>query len=351
LPTRPLDPNKREEILSLKRRGWSHEAIARELLCGVGTVSNVVAEERSSDAAALALNERAAKQRFQELREKFLSRIGWDGKPPKTPPKSKARQKKILVLSDPHVPYHDKEALQAALAVPADTVILSGDGPDNYSFSRYEKTRQLFSPLEELREFQAFLTTLSERYPEVIVMQGNHDARFVKYLVRRGITPDVLEYFNAVAPGFTTPVERMTIGLENVKVVPPIKLDYADFAHIYQHGDIVFSHAEKFSVLANKAAADVAKWVKSFAVPAGIVKEPVRVIAHAHTHMAGKTWSDFGIVAYELGTLSAIPDYAADPKLRGATRLPVLGYTEFYQTDGVTDINKSNFVELKWNRR
>jgi hypothetical protein len=67
-----------------------------------------------------------------------------------------------------------------------------------------------------------------------------------------------------------------------------------------------------------------------------------------HTHQAGKTYNDFGIVGIENGCLCMTPDYDSGAKLGGALRPTIHGYTRFRTNmeTGKTDSNDINFVRV-----
>lgn len=295
-------------------------------------------------------DENEAREKFLELQHNFRKLIGWNGKvtPAKKHPVGK--ELRITAVGDVHVPAQDDEALAHIVRETKDVtdiLVDCGDSADNYNFSRYEKYKRTHSALDELTRLQAYYVNLAETYPEVHIMWGNHDARFIKWLVRLGVPPEALEYLEYCAPGITTnPAARILDGIANVKIVQPIKKDFAEFPFIHQINDVVFSHAERFSKIPNKAVGDVIQWLMSFGLHAGIVK-PFRMVVQAHTHQAGTTFNNFGIVGIENGCVTKLPDYAGDSK-RLSERVPVIGYTRIYQNDGVTDLARSNFIMVKW---
>lgn len=348
MATPKLPAQKRELILKLYGEGiTNHARLAQRAGVSTGTVFNVLKE-----AAQASATPQDAHERFCDLRERFRELIGYDGKTAPPPAKPKSRDRKILVINDLHCPAHDREALAHIIkthAMDTHKLIIAGDLADSFNWSRYPKFYRPWSGIEELREIQAVICALADAFPEVDIISGNHDSRWVKYLERHGLPPEALEFLEFIAPGAAyNPLLRLTEPFANVNVVEPRKLDFAEFPHIHQVGSLILSHAEKFSKVANKAVADVIYWLKSFAEPAGLVA-PFTVVGHAHTHQAGTCFHDFGVVGIEMGCCCKNPDYSGDPKLRGAQRPPVVGYTTFYQdANGNTDINRSKFHVLRW---
>lgn len=96
--------------------------------------------------------------------------------------------KKALLISDVHIPYHDQEAVMAALhhakAQGVDCVILNGDIVDFYQQSKFTKDPRranLLHEIDMLYEFfciiQAILGTI-----KIFYKQGNHEERLENYL-------------------------------------------------------------------------------------------------------------------------------------------------------------------------
>jgi len=335
-----------EAIVAKVGLGLSYTQIGRDLGIDRETVAKY--SPKILDDIVMNVNPSEAQEQFQELLDQFNTLIG-DTKSVKIPKSRSIAEKKNLVINDIHAPFHNEEALAEAIRtnLDADECWVPGDLLDLFTFSRYEKYSQPFSAVEEFQSGRAIIRTLSETFPKVKVMSGNHDDRFIKWLVRdKNIPQSIIKFFELIDKDFCSPLAKMCAPYPNVEVVEPLTLDYAKFPFIHQEGDCILSHAEKFSKQANKAVADVIQWLKSYAEPAGLVK-PFRMVIQAHTHQAGKTWNNFGVVGIEGGCLALTPDYASDPKLRGSQRQSVVGYSTVYQVNGVTDRNKSNFIEIE----
>ena len=98
------------------------------------------------------------------------------------------KARRIAILSDIHVPYHDVKALAAAVnwckEKSPDAVLLNGDIGDFYSVSRYQKNpkkRQFSKEIELLREL---LIWLRSEFPKqrIVYKLGNHDERWDHWL-------------------------------------------------------------------------------------------------------------------------------------------------------------------------
>lgn len=90
-------------------------------------------------------------------------------------------QTKELVLSDIHIPYEDKVALEAALsfgdAIQPDIITLLGDTIDFYQASTFVKSPVKKPISAELKLTRLFLSDLRARFPKakILFLQGNHE--------------------------------------------------------------------------------------------------------------------------------------------------------------------------------
>lgn len=285
------------------------------------------------------------KEKFLHLQERFLKWVGDTAPKKKTIVSKNGQRKKILELNDIHAPFHNEEALAKAIRdnLDSDEVWIGGDLLDLFGVSRYPKSRITFSLVEEFQAGRAILRTLSETFPIVRVMGGNHDERWKKYLIAKNIPPDVLEFMRTAWPNSLSPLATICADFPNVHMLETTKVDYAEYGYISQMGDCLLSHAEKYSIIAGKTGVDVLDRIKKKLEPMGVVK-PFKVLIQCHSHTGAKVWADYGVVIIEAGCLSRTPDYDGDPKLRG--RQPVIGYVVAYQDNGVTDRNATNFIQL-----
>lgn len=95
---------------------------------------------------------------------------------------------KIGVLSDIHVPYHDEQALRAAVehlqGEEIDCLLLNGDWADFYSISRHEKNPRHRDFRGELVAVRQFLAWVREQFPaiRIVAKLGNHEERWERWL-------------------------------------------------------------------------------------------------------------------------------------------------------------------------
>jgi predicted phosphodiesterase len=98
---------------------------------------------------------------------------------------------RTLILSDIHIPFHDRAAVLAAVGEGKrrrlDAILLNGDVCDFFSLSRFDKNPSESSVKSELRLTRQFLGWLRQEFPKarIIYKLGNHDEWFDKYLARK----------------------------------------------------------------------------------------------------------------------------------------------------------------------
>jgi predicted phosphodiesterase len=95
--------------------------------------------------------------------------------------------KRILVLSDIHVPYHNIKAITAVIDYAKewrpDTILINGDGVDFYGLSRWEKDPKKRSFAEELDALAELIGVFKEHISENIIYKiGNHEFRYDRFL-------------------------------------------------------------------------------------------------------------------------------------------------------------------------
>jgi len=99
--------------------------------------------------------------------------------------------KKILVLSDIHIPYHSIAALTAAFEFgereKPDCILLNGDTIDFFSLSKFVKDPKKRSFAEELDMFGQFFDILKSTFNcRIVFKTGNHEERYQHFLWTRG---------------------------------------------------------------------------------------------------------------------------------------------------------------------
>jgi predicted phosphodiesterase len=96
-----------------------------------------------------------------------------------------------LILSDIHIPFHDKRtvfaAVDEAITRGVDSVLLNGDVMDFYQISDHSRDPDLVRFEEEIEAGQKFVRWLRHKMPNarIVWREGNHDFRVRRYLVAK----------------------------------------------------------------------------------------------------------------------------------------------------------------------
>lgn len=94
----------------------------------------------------------------------------------------------VAILSDIHVPFHDRDALEIALAAISlrkpDVILLNGDIVDFYEMSRFERDPELIDFPDTLAKSRQLFEHLRKRFPKarIIYKIGNHEERWKRWL-------------------------------------------------------------------------------------------------------------------------------------------------------------------------
>lgn len=250
---------------------------------------------------------------------------------------------RIAICSDLHAPFHHTEALAAFIEREkgSDVCIVAGDLQDHYSISRFLKYENV--PIQsELAAAQMILERLSEAFPIVLVIEGNHDkARFEKLLLER-LPMDAVEIVRYLSrTGGLSTIEAMCGQFTNVEHVKN-KIDGRyDVSWYVQHGDLVVTHAEKFSRVPGSTLRSIEEWISDFE---GMLQlQPWRVLAQAHTHQMGLFPYGSDKMLVETGCLCTVHGYQLAAKISG--RPQRVGWVALNQTSGVTDLSS---IQLYW---
>jgi hypothetical protein len=148
---------------------------------------------------------------------------------------------KALRLCDAHVPYHDKEAIETALAwglrERVDTIIID-DWIDFFAVSFWEKDPNMRNLSNEIETSKQILGVIRDMFPdaEIIWNKGNHEARYDRYM--RVKAPELLGVKN-----FS--FEKITGAEEfKIKIIPDkmfCQMGKLNIIHGHEFGRTVFS--------------------------------------------------------------------------------------------------------------
>lgn len=99
--------------------------------------------------------------------------------------------KRVLILSDIHCPYHNIQALTAAInhgkKFNPDTILLNGDIIDFYQVSDFVKEKTKKQIVDELEVFSNLIYVLRTQFhkAKIIFKEGNHEERYDRFLYQK----------------------------------------------------------------------------------------------------------------------------------------------------------------------
>jgi hypothetical protein len=114
-----------------------------------------------------------------------------------------------------------------------------------------------------------------------------------------------------------------------------------------QVGDLIVSHAEKFSTVPGSALRKIEEGLTDFGQVYGLKPWKVLVQAHTHAHSVVLWHADKMLV--EGGAMCATHGYMLSARMGG--RPQRIGYTTLTQVNGVTDLNSLRFRWLNAERQ
>lgn len=145
---------------------------------------------------------------------------------------------RIVILSDVHIPHHDKEALATALSIikqeKPDRIILNGDVVDFSIISTYGKNFDTPSLAHELSLIEDVVSRISAAAPRASITYkfGNHENRYEYYIMRRAPELAVLDKIRLESLLGTTLKKGITFITEPI----PIRLGKLYVLHGHEVG-------------------------------------------------------------------------------------------------------------------
>lgn len=106
-------------------------------------------------------------------------------------------QRKVLIISDLHVPFHDEKALMLALEFGkknnVDTIVLNGDIVDFMSVSRFVTNPKDRNIVGEINDTKQVLKFIRKMFPKALIIYkiGNHEYRLESYMLLKA--PELLD--------------------------------------------------------------------------------------------------------------------------------------------------------------
>ena len=105
--------------------------------------------------------------------------------------------KKILVISDLHIPYHHKDSFSFLKAIKKeykpDFVVNIGDMLDFHAINMHTHDPDLYSPGQELKVAKEYVAELENIFPEVIEVDSNHSSLVYRRALKYGMSRQFLK--------------------------------------------------------------------------------------------------------------------------------------------------------------
>ena len=151
------------------------------------------------------------------------------------------KAKRLLVLSDIHIPYHNIEALTCAFdfakSEKPDAILLNGDTLDFFGLSRFMKDPKARSFAHELKTFKEFMDVIKKTFNAKIYFKiGNHEERYFHFLWMKAHEIVGVEEFE-----LENIIKSRAEGIEIIKDKRIIKAGDLSIIHGHEFGGSVFS--------------------------------------------------------------------------------------------------------------
>jgi len=190
VPAPPLPNERVRDIHRLLAEGLTFREIVKALDVGIGTVSRYA----------------------KELPEEPATAPAGDGPPPLPDPVDLPYTPYAidtpgawLIVSDLHLPYHDRATVEAAVGEARRRnvagVLLNGDILDSHEISSHDQDPRAKRYREEVEVGKRFLAWLRGQLPtaRIVYKSGNHEDRLERYILARA--PALFELENVDLPG------------------------------------------------------------------------------------------------------------------------------------------------------
>lgn len=269
---------------------------------------------------------------------------GWIGRKrapkPKHPKWKPGREQRFVVAGDFHAPFHDPEIVAELIASESgktDTLIISGDLMDFYSISRFLKYERVTIE-QEIAGADALLGQLAAAFPDVLIVSGNHDSQRFEKQLRSLLAPEMMHVIELLTGGNLSIIHMLAKRYPNVRFAPQQSGNHA-LSWMTQVGDLLVTHAEKFSRVPGSAVRSIDEGLTDFDHVYNL--KPWRVLLQAHTHAASLIpWKADRLLG-ETGCCCVTHGYQLTARMGGRPQRQ--GYVTLRQIDGKTDLDSVHF--------
>ena len=143
--------------------------------------------------------------------------------------------KKVGILSDVHLPYHNIEALTCAISYlkkeKVDAVLLNGDTMDCHQLSRFIRDPKKRDFKYELDTLKAFVEVIEKQLKAKIFFKiGNHESRYEKFLMEKAHELKGIEEFE-----FSNIIKSRAKGIEIIESNRFMKLNDLNGIHGHEY--------------------------------------------------------------------------------------------------------------------
>lgn len=242
----------------------------------------------------------------------------------------------VVVIPDLHIPQTNWEKVEEMLEWVGNNTssprlaILGGDNLNLDTFARFVDADRSFELGEtgipkDIEQYKNFVDAIDTMFEFIIIIEGNHDKRVMKSLLRsmKGAEADYI--LNLID------LNRLIKGGNN--------RIFTTYDWFFRIGDLVVSHLERYSVVPGRVGTWVSDTLK--------MRMPdTRAFIQAHVHRLA--WIPYrDTLTIECGMLSKVPDYV---RLKGGSasryEMTYYGFAVAYLDNGVTDFNKTRPIYL-----
>ena len=258
------------------------------------------------------------------------------------PPYQGGQTRRYVIASDFHAPFHDAQAVADLISRegnrPDTTLVIAGDLLDLYSVSSYSKQERVAIE-QEMAGAHALLEQLAAAFNDILLVEGNHDQRLDRRL--RALLPEEMVAAIQYLCGGDLSLLRMLAKRYSHVRFAPVTVGRFQVKWVSQIGDVVISHAEKYSRVPGSAMRGVEEWLTDQHLAMGLA--PWRVLCQAHTHqLAWIPWRADKVLI-EVGCMTETHGYQMSPQVQG--RPQRRGWCTLTQVDGVTQMNS---IRMHW---
>jgi predicted phosphodiesterase len=130
--------------------------------------------------------------------------------------------KRILVISDMHVPYHHKDSIEFLREIKKeykpDMIVNIGDLLDFHAISMHEHNPDLFSAGHELKEARKYIKELEDIFPKMVEVDSNHSSLVYRRALKFGMSKEFLkDYGDFLGTKKWEWIDDLTLTLSNGK--------------------------------------------------------------------------------------------------------------------------------------